>query len=168
MARQNMISEFQGDDRYLSNFWIAEVMYEGARYPTVEHAYQAAKSIIHEDREIIRRLRSPGEAKRAWKNELCHQCNGKGCSACKGSGYKLGRKLTLRSDWQEINLNLMYEFVKQKFHYADLKKLLLATGDQELQEGNNWGDVFWGICRGKGENHLGKILMRVREELRSE
>ena len=60
----------------------------------------------------------------------------------------------------------MYEIVKDKFsRNPELRVKLLNTGDIELIEGNYWGDTFWGVCNGKGENHLGKILMRVRKEL---
>ena len=62
----------------------------------------------------------------------------------------------------------MYEIVKEKFtQHEDLKRRLLETGDEELQEGNNWYDTYWGvdIHTGKGLNMLGKILMRIREEL---
>jgi predicted NAD-dependent protein-ADP-ribosyltransferase YbiA (DUF1768 family) len=56
--------------------------------------------------------------------------------------------------------------VKDKFsRNPELRVKLLNTGDLQLVEGNYWGDTFWGVCNGKGENHLGKILMRVRKEL---
>ena len=59
--------------------------------------------------------------------------------------------------------------MKQKFtKHKDLKEKLLATGDAYLEETNHWHDTFWGVCKGKGQNHLGKILMEVREELKRE
>lgn len=139
-----MISEFSGQYRFLSNFYPAEVDFEDATYPTVEHAYQAAKTLDVAERQCVRRARSPGAAKR------------------------LGRKITMRPDWDAIKLEVMRRFVRQKF-YTDsvLAGWLCATGDQELVEGNYWGDTFWGQCPvGVGFNHLGKILMEVREELR--
>jgi len=50
---------------------------------------------------------------------------------------------------------------------SDLAARLLGTGQMPLVEGNNWGDMFWGVDvkSGKGENHLGRILMKIREEL---
>ena len=48
----------------------------------------------------------------------------------------------------------------------ELGNKLLETGNQELVEGNTWGDIFWGVCNGKGQNWLGKILMMVRDEIR--
>jgi ribA/ribD-fused uncharacterized protein len=78
---------------------------------------------------------------------------------------KLGRKLTLRSDWEGVKLQVMEKLLVQKFAHADLKEKLLETGDCLLVEGNNWSDVFWGVDRRKGgQNHLGKLLMKIRDE----
>lgn len=74
----------------------------------------------------------------------------------------------MRSNWDQIKLDVMYELVKQKFATDPLRMYLLRTGTREIQEGNYWGDTFWGTVNGEGENHLGKILMRVREEIRNE
>ena len=75
----------------------------------------------------------------------------------------------LRGDWEEVKDNIMYEICKAKFtQNEDLKEKLLATGNDILEEGNTWGDRVWGTVNGVGENRLGKILMRVREELRNE
>tara|TARA_Y100000034_G_C6567824_1_gene245972 strand:- start:117 stop:422 length:306 start_codon:yes stop_codon:yes gene_type:complete len=80
---------------------------------------------------------------------------------------KLGRRVRLRSDWHEVRLSIMKEIVHAKFtQNEDLRERLLDTGDNELIEGNTWGDSFWGVCRGKGQNHLGNILMAIREKLR--
>ena len=56
----------------------------------------------------------------------------------------------------------MLELLHLKFRHPVLKDQLLATGDVELIEGNDWGDEFWGVCCGKGSNNLGKLLMLVR------
>src|SRR4051794_10492805 len=58
------IDSFQGEYRFLSNFWPAEVVYEGVTYPSVEHAYQAAKTLSIEERKRIASLPTPGEAKK--------------------------------------------------------------------------------------------------------
>lgn len=139
------ITRFNGYYTFLSNFWPASIDFEGINYPTVEHAYQASKTLDFQSRLKIAATRSPGKAKR------------------------LGRTLTIREDWDEVKLDIMYTLVKQKFiqHYP-LGKMLLWTAPRELIEGNTWGDTFWGVCRGKGHNHLGKILMRVRDELESD
>lgn len=139
------ISSFIGVYRFLSNFWPAIVEHEGLTYPSVEHAYQAAKSLDTNERQRIAAIVEPGDAKRA------------------------GRALPLRSDWENVKLRVMEDCVRYKFtHHPELREKLLATGDAELIEGNTWGDRFWGVCDGQGENHLGKILMRVRAELRAD
>ena len=83
---------------------------------------------------------------------------------CKG----MGRRVKLRPDWEQVKVGLMEEIVRAKFtQNEELKRLLLATGDKRLAEGNTWGDTFWGVDlrTGQGENHLGRILMKVRGEL---
>ena len=82
---------------------------------------------------------------------------------------RLGRKVDLRSDWDEVKDNVMYEICKCKFtQHPILKFMLIKTGDQELIEGNYWNDTHWGVCKEVGQNKLGKILMRIREELKNE
>ncbi len=138
-----MIDSFRGEHRWLSNFYPAEVQYEGVMYPSLEYAFQAAKTLNLAQRRLIRGAPTSGKAK------------------------ALGRTVRLRPDWEEVKLEIMAELVEDKFtrHYP-LTQRLLGTGDQEIVEGNVWGDRFWGVCDGKGENHLGRILMAVRDELR--
>lgn len=136
------IDRFHGAYRFLSNFYPSPVAMDGYGYPTVEHAYQAAKCDRHEDRIEIRLASTPGEAKR------------------------LGRQMDLRPDWHQVRVAVMTELVLQKFAWHPrLRRQLLATESEELIEGNTWHDTFWGVCAGCGENNLGKILMRVRERL---
>jgi ribA/ribD-fused uncharacterized protein len=136
-----MIGEFQGEYRWLSNFWPARVEYFHVWYPTVEHAYQAAKCDREEDAAKILACRTPGQAKR------------------------LVRGLRMRSDWNDRKLAVMRDLVGQKFDNPALAMKLIATGNELLVEGNSWHDTYWGVCNGKGENHLGKILMEVRRML---
>ena len=138
------IDSFQGEYRFLSNFWKSDVTYEGDTYPTVEHAYQAAKTLDLEMREIIRDDNSPFEAK------------------------KVGQCLEMREDWEEIKISVMADLVTQKFAHKKLRRKLLATTSVDIIEGNTWGDIFWGVCDGVGENHLGNILMDVRDEIITE
>lgn len=129
---------------FLSNFYAASVSYEGKLYPTVEHAYQASKTIDPNIREFIRKAKDPGEAKR------------------------LGQGIAVRNDWEKVKVDIMRCLIKEKFSNPFLMHRLLDTEDAQLVLNNKWNDKFWGVCRGAGENWLGKILMEVREELRKE
>ena len=139
----NDILGFNKEYRFLSNFYPAIVEYDGLDYPSTEHAYQAAKTEDLGQRRRIRESQKPGDAKRS------------------------GQQVKMRSDWEQIKISVMKDLVRQKFtKHKDLKEKLLATGDAYLEETNHWKDIFWGVCKGKGLNHLGKILMEVREEIR--
>lgn len=144
MTRQGRILAFAGPHRFLSNFAAVVVEWDGDTYPSVEHAYQAAKTMIQAERKKIRVAPSAAAAK------------------------KLGRKVTLREDWDGMKLTVMRQLVRQKFDedHPLLRAALLSTGDAELIEGNWWGDTFWGVYAGSGENWLGRILMEIREEIR--
>lgn len=136
-----MIDSFSGEHRFLSNFYPSFLSFGKLVFQTVEHGYQAAKSLNQEDWFTIANLVTPGEAKR------------------------VGQKLTLRPDWETYKLEAMQDLLRMKFNIPHLKEKLIATGNQELIEGNHWGDTYWGICQGKGQNHLGKLLMKIRSEL---
>lgn len=137
------IKEFHGEFRFLSNFWPAEVVLNCRKFPTVEHAYQAAKCANVGDQQAIQMIAKPGAAKR------------------------FGRLVCCRLDWSRaMQLDVMEGLLRQKFSVEPLRSTLLATGDAELIEGNQWGDTFWGVSGGVGENHLGRLLMEVREMLR--
>lgn len=140
---KNAITEFQGRNRFLSNFWPAVVVFEGVFYPSVEHGYQAAKTLDLPTRRSIAALASPGEAKRA------------------------GRTLTVRPNWEEIKVDVMQGLLEQKFSIPELRAKLLNTGNAELIEGNAWGDRFWGVCGGTGRNVLGRLLMQIRLQIQS-
>ena len=140
----DVIVQFNGEYVFLSNFYPSPIVVDGIKYPTVEHAFQAAKSLIRQERHAIAQARSSGQAKR------------------------MGRKLNIRPDWGEVKVDIMLKLVRLKFAQPDLKAQLLATGDAELIEGNTWNDTFWGVCQGEGQNQLGKILMKVREECRAQ
>lgn len=136
------ISKFDGRYGWLSNFWPAEVEYDDEMYPSSEHAYQAAKTLDLEARKRIRLEPSPGRVKR------------------------MGRRLELREGWEEVKLVVMASILYDKFtRHPDLRQKLIDTGSAELIEGNNWGDRFWGVD-GTGKNHLGRILMALRDYLR--
>ena len=139
-----MISSFRDEYFFLSNFYPVEIKLDGIVYPNAEAAFQARKTLDVEERRNFSMLKNPVQAKR------------------------LGRKVKLRDDWEEVKLDIMTEVVSQKFlQHPHLIEMLLQTGDEELVEGNKWGDRFWGVCKGKGENHLGKILMKIRDTYKS-
>lgn len=139
------ITSFRGDYSFLSNFFLIEIVLDGERYPTVEHAFQAAKTLDKEQRRTILQAETPAKARR------------------------LGRKVALRPDWDQVKFDIMLDLLRQKFSQPDLRQRLLETGDAELIEGNAWGDRIWGcvLVEGQwvGENHLGKLLMKVRLEI---
>lgn len=135
-----MIEELTGKYRFLSNFFSCFVTYDGVEYPSVENAYQAAKCKNKEDRSFFLTCKA-SEAKRR------------------------GRVIQMRSDWDAVKLEVMENLIRQKFLTEPLKSKLQSTVPDEIQEGNWWGDFYWGTVNGVGENHLGKILMKVRDEI---
>lgn len=143
---KDIIPNFSGIYRPLSNFWYAFVTYDGDTYQTNEHAFQAAKAIHKEHRDAIRMADGPGEAKR------------------------MGKQVPMRKDWEDVKIGVMRDLIRQKFSdlNPELVQLLLGTGSAILVEGNTWGDVFWGVCNGNGRNELGKLLMERRDELFNE
>ena len=140
------IDYFREEYEFLSNFYPACLEFEGTLYLNSEAAYQAQKCANAADRAQFSRM-SADEAKR------------------------LGGKIEVRSDWEQVKLSVMEAVVYAKFAQNPyLAEYLLATGDMELKEGNTWGDVYWGINlrTGEGENHLGQILMALRSRFREE
>ena len=138
---------FFGDYAFLSNFTPAYVrLWDDLKtYPSVENAYQAAKTFDME-------LRKPF---------LC-------CSPAESK--KLGRKLQIRADWEDVKYSIMLHLVFQKFHgNQTLQDKLVATDGKYLEETNHWGDNIWGVDhRGDiGKNWLGMILMDVRKCMKS-
>lgn len=132
------IESFSGQYRFLSNFYPAKVVLDGVAYPSVEHAYQARKTDVQVLRELIGNARTASQAK------------------------FLGQDVPKVQGWDLLKVQVMRELLVQKFADKALRTLLLDTGDAQLVEGNTWGDVFWGICKGRGENMLGKLLMEIR------
>ncbi len=157
-----MIERFKGDHRWLSNFQVSPIPAFGLLIPTVEHAYQASKAESEIDRVSILEVETPGAAKR------------------------LGRKIPVRDDWDQIKPLVMLTLLRRKYTRPDMMEKLLATGDQILIEGNDWGDTFWGCVREKmgsiknmppdhriytykgwvGLNMLGRLTMEVRRDVK--
>lgn len=137
-----MIDLFRGDYFFLSNFYPCTIIISKEVYPSVEHAYQALKFPDWQDRLPFQNSNlTPGKAKR------------------------MGKGILLRKDWELIKFDIMHTLILKKFKDKELARKLIETYPQEIVEGNTWGDTYWGICNGKGDNNLGKILMGVREVL---
>ena len=145
------ITDFRGEYRWLSNFGDSPIeinntmiVLEPFTAPTVEHAYQCVKTLNKDEREWVLSSRTP----RIARNR--------------------GQKVSLRADWEMMKVMYMKAFVTAKFlQNPELAKKLLDTEDHHLIEGSDgWGDKFWGVAHGRGFNHLGRILMDVREERR--
>lgn len=144
-----MITSFRGKYSFLSNFYPCPVVLDEETYPTVEHAFQASKTRCKDARRVIREASTPSRAKR------------------------MGREVTLRDDWEFIKLEVMYRLVRQKFACSDMYSQLLETDSEVIVKCNQWHDNFWGNCicpkctDTPGQNWLGKILMGVRDTIRS-
>lgn len=124
---------------FLSNFHPAVVSLDGVEYPTVEHAYQAAKTLDETQRRHIRDATTPGNAK------------------------ERGGRVSMRPGWDTIKVTVMRDLLLQKFSDPILRARLCDTAPRLLVEGNTWGDRFWGVCDGEGENWLGRLLMEIRD-----
>lgn len=140
----NKITSFHGQYAFLSNFYPSAIFIDGVDYPTVEHAFQAMKTLDNAERNRLALLPTPGQAKRA------------------------GRSVELRQDWELIKINVMHQCLLSKFAQPCFRDLLVATAPAQLIEGNTWGDKYWGCVyiRGAwdGQNNLGKLLMEIRDE----
>ncbi len=139
---ETAIYGFFREHRFLSNFHLCDVWWEGLKYPSSENAYQAAK-VIPQDRSKFLTC-SPAESKHLWKT-------------CE--------KLYTSSEWDSIKIKIMYRILTEKFlSNVDLFEKLKDTGTKFLEETNWWGDDFWGNVYDSlhGQNMLGKCLMHIR------
>lgn len=131
---------FREEYEFLSNFYPAPLKYKGITWATSEHAYQAMKSEDVSVWAYFANLTTPQMAK------------------------IVGKYVDIRSDWGEIKIDIMEEILVCKFSQnKHLREKLVATSPCTLIEGNWWGDTFWGMCKGVGKNHLGKLLMKIRD-----
>lgn len=152
------IDRFTGQYEFLSNFAKSPISllcfgiftpydhtYGEFVYDTVEHYYQANKTLLAGDRSLIRCADTPALAKR------------------------LGRGVLIRSDWEAKKLCVMRAGLGEKFAPGSMMaERLLETGNEMLIEGNHWQDTFWGVDdKLGGENWLGWLLMAQRAFLRA-
>lgn len=141
----------KGDFAFLSNFYtMSPFEWEGTTYPTAEHAFQAAKCARADDRKLFLACSKPSEAR------------------------ALGRRVRLREGWDDARLSVMESVLRAKFALPELRRKLLDTGTTKIIHSNNWHDNFWGRCicpmhaRRPGKNHLGYLLMKIRDELKQQ
>lgn len=134
---------FRGKYNFLSNFYPCHIKYDGIWYKTTEHAYQAAKFDDYHIIEAIKNTDTPNQAKRL---------------AAKNSDKIL-------DDWNKRKTAVMYTILEQKFKNNESLKKKLIEVDEPIVEHNTWGDKFWGVCDGEGDNNLGKILERIKREI---
>lgn len=148
MTTDEPTMSFRGEYFFLSNFYPHPFIWEGEEWATSEHAYQASKTLDPSERDQIRATESAGKVKRMGRRK------------------EDGGIVTLRSDWNAVRVAIMYSILEAKFSVPEIEEKLLSTGNIRIVEGNTWGDTFWGVDvrTGLGQNVLGKLLMRIRDE----
>lgn len=141
-----MISHFREEYDWLSNMYSVLISYKGIVYQSTEAAYMSQRNDSEE-----------------WQ-KICTDPFSKG-----GDIKRKSKFITDKPEWPLIKLRVMEEVLRIKFNIPFLKEKLLATCDQNIQEGNTWKDDFWGIRfdmqPNYGENHLGRLIMKIRQEL---
>lgn len=135
---------FRNEYWFLSNMYPCEIRVNGLVFTCAEACFQSFKTTDLNERKKFQGING-FEAK------------------------KLGRSVSIRSDWNDIRIEVMSRVIHAKFHQnPDLTKKLQDTGDLLIIEDNNWKDTFWGVCNGKGYNLLGQILMSERDWVNSQ
>lgn len=142
---QEPIDFYEREFYVLSNFSSFAIEWKGKLWMTSEHAYHSEKFESEVIKEEIRHTRSAHDAQKLARTHEAHQ----------------------RRDWQDIKLRTMADILREKTaQHPYVKKKLLETGERPLIEGS-WRDAYWGIGPTKdGQNHLGKIWMNIRDEVR--
>ena len=132
-----------GDYRFLSNFEECPVWFDGLLYNSTEAAYQSGKTLDMNKRKEFT-LMSPKESMHA--------------------GRAMEKTDFFRKDWKGVKYDVMSSCIFDKFYRnEDLKIKLLQTGNKYIEETNHWKDTWWGVCDGKGQSNLGKIIMGIRQ-----
>lgn len=158
-----MIHTFRKEHGFLSNMADAEIDYEGVRFPSTENAYmwekcrdcKVTQEIIHGEQGFIVEIPWLEYCQTYPPNEV----------------KKKSREVTLREDWNDVKLKIMYNILVLKFTQEPFKTKLLATGTENIVEGNYWQDTFWGVdlkeTPNVGENWLGRLIMDIRTKLKN-
>jgi ribA/ribD-fused uncharacterized protein len=134
-----MIDNFSGKYAFLSNFYEIPLVIYGLRFLNSEAAYQSQKCLNPEHVKGFQNLTA-------------------------NSAKRKGRSVPIKPNWNQIKEEVMWEVLQAKFNQnSELIKLLLETRNEELIEGNTWGDTYWGVCNGVGKNRLGVMLMYLRD-----
>lgn len=138
------ITRFASEYYFLSNFYPIEITFNGKKYKTAEHAFQAAKCVHENDAERVRNASTPAIAK------------------------SIGRRILLKPNWESIKFSIMLEILHIKFQNATMMAKPQETSGQQLEEQNTWHDTYYGMCtcarhKDKGMNILGQLLMLIRD-----
>lgn len=145
LDNENQIFFYEQEFYIFSNFSSFKLNWKGYDWMTSEHAYHSEK---FEDENILKQLKETRSAHDAFK-------------------FAVANKNKYKKNWDDIKLSVMKEILRAKVEqHPYVKKKLLESGNKELIE-NSWRDSFWGWGENKnGQNHLGKLWMEVREEIK--
>jgi ribA/ribD-fused uncharacterized protein len=160
--KYNTRVNIQNEYNAFSNYYKINFEYENLLYSSSEHAYHSKKFNDEWYCEEIRKAKTPSVSK-----ELGNMKSGQWSKDGVKSLIKeaKSRKIKIIPNWNEIKNDIMYEILCEKFKDKKLRKLLKNTGNKLIRECSPYDD-YWGIGRyGKGENHLGLILMKIRREI---
>jgi ribA/ribD-fused uncharacterized protein len=134
-------------DNFYESHRMTPITYEGLQFTNSEAAFQAAK-LEDVSKRIPFTKMTASESKMVGKDK---------------------RRTKLRSDWEQVKYQVMLDIVRDKMYQNEwIADILVETGDMNIEEGNTWNDLCWGVdlYTRKGDNWLGKILMQVREEIK--
>lgn len=135
------ITSFSGKYDFLSNMFVCLLVdMDGAEYRSSEHYYQSHKTLDVRERYLIQTAKTPMNSR------------------------TLGKKCELRPDWNDVKDQVMETALRLKFNNEYLRNKLIETYPHDLVEGNHWGDTYWGVCDDRGQNRLGHLLMKIRNQ----
>ncbi len=128
---------------YLCNFYERPMEFRGRKFGNAEAAYQAEKCLYDEDKDLFT-IDGPYSAPRDARDA--------------------GQEVALVPNWDDVRIVVMYQVIREKFlQHPDLALRLKNTGNALITEGDRFRDTFWGLTKEGGENHLGNIIMYIRD-----